>query len=458
MEKLLEKWFELFGKEAENLSLQLWSRPEISMEEQYAKTVTAEFFRRWGFVVKTIDIYDLQEKDEDSNAVVAVYGNGSPNILLIGELDALNGLGQEAVPFRKAVPGPGHGCGHNLMMGATAAAAAAVKYAMEQEHMPGTITFLGCPAEETGTGKTWLAKNGFFQGFDACFTYHPGEVDFTFDDWSTTAITRLLFSFTGIPAHAAGMPWAGRSALDAAELMNVGVNYLREHVPPDCRMHYIYKDGGQAPNIVPEHASVCYFARSQEENHDDLVARIKEVARGAAIMTETKAYVRCLGGCHSVISNSVLSRFLYEAAQKVEPLTYNAEEDRFARELYRNVHGKEPETEDILPVKLKPREEGKVFRRGGSTDLGDVSRLMPVMLLRGGGRPYGQPAHHWGVTACSGMSIGQKAANYAGKILAQGIYELFSRPEIIEAAWKEWESKKLPPYVSWVEEDGEVEL
>lgn len=230
----------------------------------------------------------------------------------MGELDALPGLGQEAVPYYSPKEGNGQGCGHCLIATAGVTSAVALKEAMEKEGTPGTIVYIACPAEEDLSGKSILAREGYFDELDYALIYHPYGEDMTFNNETWSAITTMEFDFEGKSAHAAAMPWDGRSALDAAELMNVGVQFLREHVTQDVRIHYVYRNGGLAPNIVPDKASLYYFIRSREENMKDVVKRVQACAKGAAEMTGTTVEWHVEGGCHSYHGNRVLAHKGYE--------------------------------------------------------------------------------------------------------------------------------------------------
>ena len=215
-----------------------------------------------------------QSQSAPHNTVYAKWGSGKPVIGILGELDSLKGLGQENVPYYSPVPGCGHGCGHNLIAGCGAAAASSLKFAAEREDLSGTIIYVGCPAEETLDGKVWLAKWGYFDDMDVCLMWHPGGHELKFAGYTNMALTSILFEYFGKTAHGV-RAWNGRSALDACELMNIGVNYLREHMTPECSIHYVYEDGGDMPNVVPEHASVFYYIRSRDEENRELVERVK---------------------------------------------------------------------------------------------------------------------------------------------------------------------------------------
>lgn len=446
MNETIKRWYETRYDEIDALKNKFWSHPETAFEEYFACRTTADYLKVNGF--KDVKVFDAQEKGSEPNTVIAKYGSGSPVIAICGELDALPGLGQDAVPYYSPKEGPGHGCGHCLMATAGVTAAVAFKETMEEEKLGGTLVYIGCPAEETLAGKAVLARDGYFDGLDVALIWHPGGRNMDFSTGAVmAATTNIEFEFFGKTAHG-GTPWEGRSALDAAELMNVGVNYLREHVTQDCRMHYVYRDGGEAPNIVPEHASVYYFLRSKEENNDDLVRRVELIAQGAAMMTETKVKWRVEAGCHSYHASRVLSKYGYESALKLPSVTYTPEEYAFAREMYKNATGMEASEndEEVLPSKIVKGSDKPVYI-GGSTDVADLAMKCPTIQLSGFGTACGLPGHHWTVVATAGMSIGTKAAIEGGMAMAQFAYDILKNPQIIAEAKEEFAKDYPDPYI-----------
>ena len=456
MNETIGTWFEENQKAVINLTYDLWSHPELAYHEYHACQAVAKFMREQGFFVETKAAEAFHDNEAEPNTVIATWsqGSGGPVIGILGELDGLPGLGQEAVPYQKPVEGPGHGCSHNLMGGGCVAAASALKYAMEKEGLAGTVKLVDCPAEEAGSGKVYLARNGVFDDMDVCLSYHPDNSPFIFDAWECMAVAHLTVEFFGVAAHAAMMPWEGRSALDGAELMNLGVQYLREHVTSDCSLHYVYKDGGMAPNIVPEHAALDYYVRAADKNLDDLLRRVFLIAKGAAMMTETKVRWRLESATSGFIPNITLNHAVYEAAKKIPPLTFNEEDYTFAQTMYQNATGQEaPKTkEQLIATELKPPCDEIKFTPG-STDVADVSHIVPVMHLTGSGRVMGLPSHHWTVTATAGMSIGQKAMIYSYKVLAQAGYYLVKSPQAVEDVRKEFYERNQNPYVSRMDLD-----
>lgn len=432
----IEKWYQQNSKYVTNIAEELWKCPETAMHEISSCKTVADFLRSWDFQVKTLPV---KEGLEGPNAIVATYGEGKPKIGILGEYDALDGLGQEAVPYYSPKSSAGHGCGHNLMAAACSSAAVAIRYVMEKEKLPGSIVFFGCPAEETIEGKPLMIKDGLFDDIDICLGWHPSGEALHVSEKILLANTNMLFTFKGKTAHAAGNPHMGRSALDAAELMNVGVNYLREHVPDGVRMHYVYTHAGEKPNIVPDFAQLHYFIRARSrKTADEVVDRVEKVAQGAATMTETNVSWQINAACCATKVNHTLNKFLYDAAAKIPPVVYSDDDIDFAKELYKNVTGTDA-THDLLPTSLSPLTGNEIFM-SESTDLSDVSQIIPTAWIMGLGMVNGLPGHHWSVVAAGGSSIGHVGCLQAGKVIAQCGYDLLMNPNMIEMAWKDHKS------------------
>lgn len=438
----IQKWYEKYAPEVTSLSDKLLRNCELSFDTYKACKNTAEFMKKHGFDVDELCINGVSKP----NCVVAKYGEGAPVIGILGEFDGLSGLDNEPVPYYAPIPreapGPGHGCGHHLVGAGCAGAAAALKAAMEEEHIHGTVIYFGCPAEETLDGKVHMAKEGLFNSLDFCMTWHPTS-------WSAPspfeasfqANISIYFDFHGKTAHAAADPENGRSALDAAELMTTGVNYLREHVSSDVRMHYCYISAGEKPNIVPDFARLHFFIRARNmEQLSEVLSRVKACAEGAAIMTGTTTKNELVAGCYETMVNHTGNRFMYNVLREIAPIEYDEDDKAFAAKLYKNFTGKEPYGE-LLPV-LPPEPKYNELYQGGSTDIGDVSQIVPTVQLYGGGEVAGLPAHHWTTTAVTGSAIGHKAEIYSGSILAQTAYEAFRNPEIINEMKKEFREKR----------------
>jgi len=433
------------------IARRIWEYAELPLQEFKSSKLLAEEFRREGFTVKR-GVAGMP------TAFVATYGSGKPVIGLLGEYDALPGLSQEPVPERKPIKegAPGHGCGHNLLGTGSAGAAMATKYVMEKYGLPGTVKFFGCPAEEIIVGKVYMLKAGVFNDVDVALTWHPWYANTT---WmaSMLALNSVKFRFYGVAAHAAASPEAGRSALDAVELMNVGVNYLREHVPQWVRIHYVITQGGETPNTVPDFAEVWYLIRAPRRQDVDWVySRILDVAKGAALMTETRVEFNFITGCWEVIPNKILSDLLYENLRKVGPLEFSEEEKLFAKklaetfpkeqktriiELYSIPELENAEKLDLIDYITTPRDAGKVLPI--STDVGDVSANVPTAQCVTSTFVLGAAIHSWQAVATAGMTIGFKGMLTASKTLALTAVDLLTKPEAIRKAKEEFRRKGI---------------
>lgn len=432
MNEYIQSWFAAHSGDTIRLAQALWEKPELPMAEFSACRLTADYMRSQGFQVRT---YHCKDDSLEPNTVIATWGSGKPVIGIIGEYDALPELGQDACAVRSPRPGAGHGCGHCLTTPACCTAAVAAKAAMEAEGLTGTIKFMACPAEESGEGKVYMKQRGEFDDLDCCVSWHPMNYDLTPTEGALLALCNLDLEYTGKAAHAAAMPEMGRSALDAAELTNIGVQYLREHVTDDVRMHYVYTNGGAAANVVPDKAALHYILRAGTlHSLQNVLERVKKVARGAAMMTETEVtiHVRSISSETFIVHS--FNRFCFESVQKVPAPVYTPEEKQFADELYRNVMGKEPAGAAIPTGFTTPT--GITGHVMASTDVGYLTHDVPTCRLFGWGMLNGVPVHHWGITAGVGTAIGQKAAVQAGQAVAQCIYDILCAPDQIQV-WKD---------------------
>ncbi|MCL1803313.1 MAG: amidohydrolase [Eubacteriaceae bacterium] len=430
-----------------DLATKIWENPEVANKEHKAAAWTAELLRSEGF--------EVQEAYAGvPTAIRATYGQGSPVIGLLGEYDALPGMSQSVSTSKEPIieGGAGQGCGHNLLGAAHAAAAVGIKREMQERGIQGTIVFYGCPAEEQLTGKPFMARDGGFEGLDCSFAWHPGTAN-SLTLGTMTAINAARFHFKGVTAHAGADPQNGRSALDAAELMNVGANFLREHVTHDVRIHYVITNAGEAPNIVPDKATNWYYVRAlTREAVVSTFERIVKVAQGAAMMTETEVEVEDSGGCYNTLQNKVLCEVAYEAMQEIGMPEYSEDEIAFAKELneaspnYQMMvnSGRIPEGEHIAR-NILPISSDNVY---ASTDVGDVQHLAPGASFSSTTSNVGAGGHSWQVTACSGHSIGMKGMINAAKILALSCIKVFDSPETLAKAKEEFdEATKGKPYV-----------
>jgi aminobenzoyl-glutamate utilization protein B len=440
----------------------IWAHPEVAWQEFRASKLQADFLAAEGFEI-TWDI------DGINTAFVAEWGAGRPVIGFLGEYDALPGLSQKNQPNQEPVAagGPGHGCGHNLLGTGCLASAVALRHWLEDNDLAGTVRYYGCPAEEQISGKTFMARAGVFNDLDAAFNYHPGQMNSP-SKGSAVGVYDLLFRFHGQAAHAGGSPHKGRSALDAVELMNVGVNYLREHVREKVRIHYAITHGGDVPNIVPPEAEVWYFVRAHERQElDEVTERVRKCAQGAALMTETTMEEIWRGGCSSVLSNHYLADLQYEALQFVGPISFTDEERAYAQaindaypeenawHLFEDLHVPEEEQERVAALEGQPLlgENFPAWNEGsigtGSTDVGDVSWITPLSELSTACFATGVTGHSWGIVATSGMSIGHKGMLHAAKVMALAAMDLILEPAHLAKARQEFkEATRDHPYTS----------
>ena len=422
------------------LSDRVWAMPEVCYtEERSCAEHTAEL-RRQGFAV-------TEAVGGIPTAVIGEAGEGGPMIAFLGEYDALPGLSQEAgVAEHRPVEtgGPGHGCGHNLLGPAAMLAAVAVRDWLAETGTPGRVRYYGCPAEEGGAAKAFMVRSGAFSDADVAISWHPSSF------WEVVpplslANTRADFTFTGRAAHAAAAPHLGRSALDAVELMNVGVNYMREHMPSDARVHYALLDtGGIAPNVVQAHARVRYSIRARDlPGMIELVDRVRKIAEGAALMTETSVAVRVVSAVSNVLGNTPLEHALHAAMQELGPPHFDEADRAFARSIRATLSPQEisavwhaiglPETDAPLADFLVPLD---VQRNPaiGSTDVGDVSWVVPTVQVHAPTVAIGTPFHTWQVVAQGKMPAAHKAMVQAAKAMAATGVAVLSDPALLAAA------------------------
>jgi aminobenzoyl-glutamate utilization protein B len=360
---------------------------------------------------------------------------------------------------------PGHGCGHNLLGTGCLAAALAVREWLAVAGRAGTVRYYGCPAEERGSAKVLMARAGAFDDLAAAFNFHPGYANYAAKG-SMIGVNEVRYRFHGKAAHAAALPHLGRSALDAVELMNVGVNYLREHILDSIRIHYVISDGGQAPNIVPERAEGWYFIRAvQPAELAEVAKRVSKVAQGAAMMTETRLEEILESAVASVLNNHILADMQYEAMQSLGPIEFSAEEMAFAQAInghsppgaaaqLAGIFGLSPDlvSGPLLGDVLPSVDEGKVLP--GSTDVGDMSWKVPLSMLWTACFPLGAPVHSWGAVAASGSAIGHKGMIYAAKVMALTALELYRHPEKLAAVRRGFEASiARRPYVCLLPDD-----
>ena len=413
------------------MSDQIWAFAETALREYRSAELLASYAESNGFRVER-GIAGMP------TAFLASFGEGSPIIAIMGEYDALPGLSQKATAEKSPLVegAPGHACGHNLFGAGSLGAALAIKEQIEAGKLKGTVRFYGTPAEEAVGGKTYMARDGVFDDVDVMLAWHPGDKTVA-DVVTTQAMVDVIVEFKGRSAHAAYDPWNGRSALDGAELFMHGVNLMREHIKPSSRLHYSIVSGGDVPNVVPENAKVWMWARDwQRAEVEGLLARMRKLAEGAAIMTETSSSLSVQAGSWELLTNEAGARLLNDNLQWIGVPKYSAEEDRFARAIQRESGMKE----EGMSARIESLEGQEP--EGGSTDVGDVSWVTPTLHLTVATAPKGSPGHAWPIVASGGMSLGHKGMLLAAKTLAATMVDLYERPNARRAVREEFETKK----------------
>ncbi len=415
----------------------IWSYAEPGLEERRSSAELVQWLRENGFSVRA-GVAGMP------TAFVATFGAGQPVIAYLAEYDALLGVSQKAIPRREKRDDPtiiaGHGCGHSVFGTGTTAAAIALARVMAAAKIPGTIRLYGTPAEETVDAKTYMLRDGVFDDVDVVLSWHTNDRTGANYRYSK-AVLAARFTFKGVSAHASTSPEFGRSALDAVELMNIGVNYLREHVPEDTRIHYVVTDGGDQPNVVPAQASSWYYVRANRHDAVEKVyARIVDIARGAALMSGTEMSLVVEGDSHEVLPNLALAQLINDNLQAVGPPRFDDQDRAFARETQQDLGSKFDRAlfEDIDPV---PAEPGQGT---ASTDQGDLSWHVPTGSLVVASFAFGAPGHSWQVAASTGMSIGEKAMAVAAKTLAATGFDLLTQPKLLELARESFHQVRDP--------------
>jgi len=437
-----------------NLSDEIWKFAEVGFKEFKSSELYVELLEEEGFKVEK-GIAGMP------TGFKAVYGHGKPVIGLLAEYDALPGLSQKAGQTKKErdltqLDGAGHGCGHNGIGAGVFAAALAVKEYLKGNEDKGTVIVFGCPSEEKGDGKTIMAREGCFNGIDTAFTWHPGNINMIWN-MGTLANISVYFSFTGKTAHAAMNPEEGRSGLDAVELMNVGANYLREHIPSDARIHYAYIDvGGNAPNVVQDYAKVHYFIRSPKAKQVlEIYERVQDIAKGAALMTGTESKCELYAGLSDFIPNATMSQVLYESVCEMGLPEFSEEDFKLAYEFFHNTYTEEivdrnkqelikkygsekgqekikrPIDTEILPFEISD----KIM--SGSTDVGDVSYVVPTAQILLSPFAFNTVLHTWQATAQMNTEAAHKVILSAGAAMAMAVIKVFEQPELCKKAKEE---------------------
>jgi aminobenzoyl-glutamate utilization protein B len=436
----LIKNVDAYAPRMSEVALQIWSAPELGYLETKTSALLQSELKAAGFTIET-GVAGMP------TAFVARAGTREgPVIALLAEIDALPGLSQAATPERKPIANQdaGHGCGHHLFGAGAVAAAIAVKAWLEETGTKAQIRVYGTPAEEGGGGKGYMVRAGLFNNVDVTFYWHPGDANNASQD-RNLAITSAKFRFHGQPAHAAAAPDRGRSALDGVEAMNFMVNYMREHVPQEVRIHYVITNGGAAPNIVPEFAESYYYVRHPDPRVvADVFDRVKKAAEGAALGTGTTFDYEVISGDYSILPNDVLGRLMDSNLRRVGGPKWTAEEMAFAEKLAKTLPGR-----NLPPLARAGEIDRYQFnaQRYASTDSGNVSWVTPLASLRTATWVPGTAAHSWQATAAGGTSIGLKGAVVAAKTLALTVAQISTSPDLIAAAKAEFDKSRGPGFV-----------
>ncbi|MEP6737086.1 MAG: amidohydrolase [Chryseolinea sp.] len=424
------------------LSDAIWANAEPALKETKSSKSLADYAEGQGFQVKR-NVAGMP------TAFIAEFGSGKPVIGIMGEYDALPGISQKAQPTKEPLHAgaAGHGCGHNLFGVGSLGAAIAVKELIQHGKLKGTIRFYGTPAEEAVGGKIYMAREGLFNDLDVCLDWHPGTA-IAANTQSSQAMVDFMVEFKGKAAHAASDPWNGRSALDGVELFLDGVNMLREHVKPSVRMHYVITSGGDVPNVVPEYAALWMWVRdSKRSGVEDVFARVKEIAKGAGLMAGVESKINVTSGDYEILVNQHGAQALQKNIEALGPIVYTNDETAFAKKIQEVSGGEQIGLNGKISLLRPTREDPD----DGSTDVGDVSWIVPEITAIVTTAPANAPWHSWAVVACGGMSIGHKGMLYAAKSLGMTMVDLFENEQLRKEIKSEFETRRkgevYKPYV-----------
>ena len=410
------------------VSKEIWGFAELGYHENKSSTLLQTQLKDAGFTIQS-------GVADEPTAFIASYGSGSPVIAILGEYDALPGLSQKAIATREPVvnAAPGHGCGHNLLGSGAALAAVATKQFMAEHHLSGTLRYYGTPAEEGGSGKVYMVRAGLFKDVDVVLHWHPADNN-SVNNGGMLAVTSAKFTFHGVASHAAMAPDRGRSALDAVMLMGSGLEFMREHIPSNARIHYVITKGGAAPNIVPDLAEMDLIARDPYmQVLDGIWARILKVAQGAALMTETTLEIRNVGSDANIIGNDALARVAQRNLEAVGGYQLDASQRIFAMEIQKTLTPGNAVSLDQTDV-IQPLRPVDPNAPAASTDVGDVSWNVPTIGFGAATFVPGVAPHTWQAAASAGTSIGQDGMVVASKALALTAVELFKDPALVTSA------------------------
>lgn len=442
---------ESFTEDINYASTRLWDFSETALKEEQSARLLQEILTEHGFSIEK-GVAGMP------TAFVATYGSGEPTIGILAEYDALPGVGNAPVPKRAPrVDGitAGHGCGHNLFGSGSVYGAIAAKEVMEENNFSGTIKLYGTPAEETVVGKVYMAKAGLFDDADGVIHWHPSTTTQT-ENESSLAMNNFEVEFFGQAAHGAADPWNGRSALDAVELMNYGVNQMREHVKPTARIHYVIPNGGEAPNVVPEYAKVWYYVRDvSRERVEKNYQRVLKIAEAAALATETEHKVFLTTGVHETLLNRTLIEALDKNLRAVGPPEFTEAEQEYARNLQQSLD-KEPKG---FNTGIEALADSLLPPSGGSTDVAEVSFITPTVGFSVASAPQGVPWHSWATSSSHNTSGGKKSAVVAAKVISMTAVQMMTDAELLEQAKKEFmERTEGNAYESPIPVDQKVPL
>lgn len=426
----------------------LWDHPETAFTEFESAKYLCDVLRKEGFTVEE-NIAGIQ------TAFTGTFGSGKPVIGILGEYDALSGLSQKAGIAEQVSAGgeAGHGCGHNLLGTGSLGAAIGVKAWLQKTGKPGTVIYFGCPGEEGGSGKAFMARDGVFDGLDAAFCWHPEPVT-KVRNARSLANYQILYKFDGIASHAGSQPELGRSALDAVELMNMGVQFLREHIPTSCRIHYAITDtGGFSPNVVQPHAEVLYLIRGKNNKiAAEVYERVNDIAKGAALMTSTKVNIQFIKACSDVVPNDAIQRMLQEKMEAIPAPQPTEEQIAYAREITKTL-GISPSADMEHPLHWEVQPYGPEVLSHSSTDVGDASWVCPTAQIYTACVAEGTPGHSWQWTAQCKTDFARDMTIYAAKVLAAGAVELMENPELLEKAKAEHKERVGEGYIPPIPKD-----
>ena len=434
--KDVQKSIEKRAKDYENIAKSIWGWAEMGYLEEKSSALLQKTLSDAGFSIKA-GVADIP------TAFVAEYGSGLPIIGILAEYDALPGISQEVATERKPIldQEAGHACGHHLFGTASTAAAIAIKDHLKKTGQKGTIRLYGTPAEEGGSGKVYMVRAGLFDDVDVVLHWHAGDRNAASP--STSMANRSAkFRFHGYSAHAAGAPEKGRSSLDAVEAMNHMVNLLREHIPDGSRIHYVITRGGYAPNVVPDYAEVFYYVRDfNVDILEDIWSRVIKTAEGAALGTGTRLEYEIIHGNRPVLANNVVQKMMYDNLVEIGGVKYNRKEKAFAEKIYKTLRSPSLDLSSAKEVQSYEFTKGK-----GSTDVGDVSWMVPTAGLRVATWIPGTSAHTWQAVSAGGMSIGMKGMMNAAKTIAGTAVDIYSNPEVVKSAKKELLERRGPNF------------